>query len=751
MTNSVILLYWACDLKFSGSVNLQLETHTSGHLQSKEGNKNQLFMGVVMRALIIAMVSLFCISEVIADGPSFGGTRVIFSRNNENTMFASINGNANAYGLFKTTDGGNSWYLQASEHDDLFVIAPSNANLIYGSNHRSTDGGDTWQEYDGQPIMAVHPTYGNTLIGMYALLYGASSYKISTNGGDNWESNTIPGFNRYPYCSSSNDGLYLLVTSDGIWEYYLYYSDDGSNWIQIGVEIPMTTSAFPRLTINPSNPQHIAIIYGQYVLFSTDRGNTWTQSDYFYQNVINIYCESFLQPNSTTFFAGTSDGLYKTDNLGSSWQFISCKAGKIMDIDYLPSSSNIAFAADQINISTDNGASWKNVGVVYTGFSYDVLNSSYNNIFCSNTNYLHNVMASDNDIDWFPVFGQARSFKCNSNASALSAQSVQYDHYISSDGGNSWSVLPEPLFDFWAMYPASSSILYGYASVDEIFCISTDGGESWTNRPIPSSSYMFDITSKLSDPYSLFVQCGYDLYFTNDGSISWNIITPEFEYHSSISGFCVQQSGNILYAFASSDLAKSADDGSSWDIVYDDYAGYSFMRLATHPTNGDIIYGIGRHSPDYVDRPIVSYDGGVSWTMAYPNEELAPGPKLCVDLAYPDFAYFTGVDGIIRLDMSGFTDVSDGVSTPRDHELISVYPNPFNSSAIVDYNLQKDSFVKIAVYDILGHKLETLIARKQPAGNHKIVWNATNKPSGIYFIRIQAGEFSANRKLLLLK
>jgi hypothetical protein len=92
-----------------------------------------------------------------------------------------------------------------------------------------------------------------------------------------------------------------------------------------------------------------------------------------------------------------------------------------------------------------------------------------------------------------------------------------------------------------------------------------------------------------------------------------------------------------------------------------------------------------------------------------------------------------------------------------DHEIpgnafsVKSYPNPFNSTASIKYNLPISSDVVIEIYDILGRKVETLIQENKQAGYHQVAWDAKNQPSGLYFCRIQAGEYAATEKMLLLK
>ena len=79
------------------------------------------------------------------------------------------------------------------------------------------------------------------------------------------------------------------------------------------------------------------------------------------------------------------------------------------------------------------------------------------------------------------------------------------------------------------------------------------------------------------------------------------------------------------------------------------------------------------------------------------------------------------------------------------------YPNPFNPATTITYSLQVASAVKLSVYDILGRRVTTLLNGPQRAGEHKITWNASSLPSGLYFARLEAGEKSQTVKMILLK
>ena len=87
----------------------------------------------------------------------------------------------------------------------------------------------------------------------------------------------------------------------------------------------------------------------------------------------------------------------------------------------------------------------------------------------------------------------------------------------------------------------------------------------------------------------------------------------------------------------------------------------------------------------------------------------------------------------------------------NDFKLEQNYPNPFNPSTSIKYQVPELSFVTIKVYDVLGNDVATLVNEEKPVGNHQIEFNAANLPSGIYFYRLQAGDYIETKKMVLMK
>jgi len=125
----------------------------------------------------------------------------------------------------------------------------------------------------------------------------------------------------------------------------------------------------------------------------------------------------------------------------------------------------------------------------------------------------------------------------------------------------------------------------------------------------------------------------------------------------------------------------------------------------------------------------------------------------CIDTGDPNSPL--DPDGT-RADIGAFyfdqsTGIDEEFLTPTKFALCQNFPNPFNASTIIKYDLPKQSQVAIGIYDILGRKVETLINKQQQAGYHQVVWNANDASSGIYFYEIQAGDYIDSKKMILLK
>ena len=88
---------------------------------------------------------------------------------------------------------------------------------------------------------------------------------------------------------------------------------------------------------------------------------------------------------------------------------------------------------------------------------------------------------------------------------------------------------------------------------------------------------------------------------------------------------------------------------------------------------------------------------------------------------------------------------------PAEFVLFQNFPNPFNPSTVINYQLPVVSEVTLKVYDVLGREVSTLVDQRENAGYYSVTFNAVNLPSGVYFCRLSAGGNSVTRKLVLMK
>jgi hypothetical protein len=93
----------------------------------------------------------------------------------------------------------------------------------------------------------------------------------------------------------------------------------------------------------------------------------------------------------------------------------------------------------------------------------------------------------------------------------------------------------------------------------------------------------------------------------------------------------------------------------------------------------------------------------------------------------------------------------DLTDLPSEFALLSNYPNPFNTSTVISYELPTDTHVKLEVYNIAGQKMATLVESKQQAGCRTVAWDASAASSGLYLYKLTAGDFAETKRMMLIK
>ena len=113
--------------------------------------------------------------------------------------------------------------------------------------------------------------------------------------------------------------------------------------------------------------------------------------------------------------------------------------------------------------------------------------------------------------------------------------------------------------------------------------------------------------------------------------------------------------------------------------------------------------------------------------------------------------YRNTVPARLKVTMSGFGLGSEDGSLPVEFALHPAYPNPFNPSTMISFDVPELQNVSVQIFNITGQLIETLINGKLESGEYEILWDAGNLPSGIYFVQLKSGNKTLNQKLTLLK
>ncbi|NIR50884.1 T9SS type A sorting domain-containing protein [candidate division KSB1 bacterium] len=96
------------------------------------------------------------------------------------------------------------------------------------------------------------------------------------------------------------------------------------------------------------------------------------------------------------------------------------------------------------------------------------------------------------------------------------------------------------------------------------------------------------------------------------------------------------------------------------------------------------------------------------------------------------------------------------IEVPKEFSLAQNYPNPFNPSTVIRYALPQPGFVTLRVYNVQGQEIMALVEKEQLAGRCQVQWNGLDRrgapvAAGLYFYRLEAGEFRAVKRMVLLK
>jgi hypothetical protein len=106
---------------------------------------------------------------------------------------------------------------------------------------------------------------------------------------------------------------------------------------------------------------------------------------------------------------------------------------------------------------------------------------------------------------------------------------------------------------------------------------------------------------------------------------------------------------------------------------------------------------------------------------------------------------------IIEVELNISLDADDPGAVPTEYALYQNYPNPFNATTSLRFDVPQESVVKVVLFNVMGQAVATVADGVYSAGRHQVNYDATDLPSGMYLMRMQAGSYSSMKKMLLLK
>jgi hypothetical protein len=88
---------------------------------------------------------------------------------------------------------------------------------------------------------------------------------------------------------------------------------------------------------------------------------------------------------------------------------------------------------------------------------------------------------------------------------------------------------------------------------------------------------------------------------------------------------------------------------------------------------------------------------------------------------------------------------------PASFELAQNYPNPFNPTTTIGFSVATRRHVSLDVFNVLGQEVATLVNEERAPGHYAVTWDGSTMATGVYFYRLRAGEYTATRKMVLVK
>ena len=656
-------------------------------------------------------------------------------------------------------------------------------------SHSATNA--QWEQTNGPfgadvTSVLIHKSYkfAGTRNGLYRSVLESNVWQSDneTLKGDRVEALTADTKNIY---AGTNHGLYKT-------------SDEGISWSSAGLPDRIITA----LAIKDSL-LFAGTVNGIFV--SPDKGLTWKEVD---SGLISTNVVTFAMHSEMILVSTLYDGLYSSSDNGVTWKKINFEENEIFAVCFLGDLLLVSSWDNVVYRSTDLGTSWKSSDIGINGDEVTNFALLGDKVFAA-TNY-GLFQSLDSGKTWQPS-SLSRIYIhelviCNNYLVAGTFEGV----YISTDLGLSWTENNEGLLsgDVTSLVSSGSKIYAGtygfgvFQSTDngatwskfsnglsnvfinglgiykDYLLAGTNGGTFRTGIPFDSWTKVSSVTgsrSFVSINNKIIAGSDYGVLFSTDTGQTWKIIDSTsyqiwnvLAFDSTIIAGCNNRGiristnnglnwdfskglqatvnalafagNNVLVGTSGVGVFLSSDSGKTWSPTKLDS-----MQIQTFQVFGKFVFagtfnGIFRSS-----------DEGITWNKINGGLD----GYFIYDLTIAGDYIYAGVnDGAVwRRPLSEITSVSENnkSSLPDDFALFQNFPNPFNPSTNITYSLPKNAHVILKIYDVLGREITTLVNEEKSAGYYSMRFDGSKLSSGVYFYRIQAGNFVSTKKFVLMK
>lgn len=451
--------------------------------------------------------------------------------------------------------------------------------------------------------------------------------------------------------------------------------------------------------------------------------------------------------------------------------------------------------------TVDGGSTWTNVGGVgisnqdvYAIYAYD---SNYCHITTSTASGTYIYQTTNGGITWVTQLYQAGGF-----GNGIWFKDYQEGIFYGDPVGGRWTIfrttnagtqwdstglyLPSEGLAGWnnSLFVVGNQVWFG-TNGSKIW-YSSNFGASWTARQTPGQVNSYAIWFN-SPYYNVGLSGGSDFIRSLNNGENWSpLIVPGTGNVTGITGY----RWNWYVTRQSSSIFKATNNpGNTWETTYTAPAGnYNHISLARQGfavwgvrSNGGITKGFGTVVPVELASFTASANEGsvvLDWSTA--TETNNQGFTIERKFAGSEYAAIAFVEGngsstttrnysftdanlqagkytyrLKQTDFDGTTayskEVEADVAQIVSYALDQNFPNPFNPSTSISYRIPEAADVVIKIYDVMGTEVTTLVNSKQEAGAHSVVFDAAKLSSGSYIYTIKAGNFTATRKMMLMK